>query len=252
MKIRNGFVSNSSSSSFIVAFPKNPESIEDLSKMMHMELDKNINYYDNRAATSDVVKNVFDDISRNIKNKEATLEKIAELLSNRYYYTRHSNNMFSRCLEYGWVGKDKYYGNDEEILEELAKLFVKYDELSESHWKKEEEIINKYGMGRPKNHSELSKKEQDEWYEKYNKWRNTNKEYKDFKTKYFNEQNKIWKKQYSLRKKLSNIDAKKFMDDNKGRHICIFEYSDNDGEFYCTMEHGDIFKSLPHITVSHH
>ena len=34
MKIRNGFVSNSSSSSFIVAFPEKPKSAEHVRKMM--------------------------------------------------------------------------------------------------------------------------------------------------------------------------------------------------------------------------
>jgi hypothetical protein len=32
MKIRNGFVSNSSSSSFVVVFPKKPDSIEELNE----------------------------------------------------------------------------------------------------------------------------------------------------------------------------------------------------------------------------
>ena len=249
MKIREGFVSNSSSSSFIVAFPQKPESIEDLSKMMHMELGENINYYDYKADTSDVVKNVFNNIN---ENKEATLKKIADLLSQRYYYSRHSGNMFGRGFEYRWVGMDKYYGNDKEILDELAKLFVEEDKLQESHWKKEREIVDKYGMRHPQNYSELSKKEQDEWNKNHSKWCDTNKEYKNYRTNYFNKQNKVWERQRSLREKLSKIDAKKFIDNNEGRRICIFEYSDNDGEFNCVMEHGDVFKSLPHITVSHH
>jgi len=34
MKIRNGFVSNSSSSSFLVAFPRNPKNLEDVQDMV--------------------------------------------------------------------------------------------------------------------------------------------------------------------------------------------------------------------------
>lgn len=34
MKVRKGFVSNSSSSSFVVAFPRKPESVEDVKEMM--------------------------------------------------------------------------------------------------------------------------------------------------------------------------------------------------------------------------
>ena len=37
MKIRNGFVSNSSSSSFIIALPKKPESVKELQKMFFEE-----------------------------------------------------------------------------------------------------------------------------------------------------------------------------------------------------------------------
>lgn len=35
-------------------------------------------------------------------------------------------------------------------------------------------------------------------------------------------------------------------------YIYIFEYADDDGEFYSEMEHGDIFKKLPHIRVHKH
>ena len=37
MKIRNGFVSNSSSSSFVVAFDKKPETVEELKKLLFGE-----------------------------------------------------------------------------------------------------------------------------------------------------------------------------------------------------------------------
>lgn len=32
----------------------------------------------------------------------------------------------------------------------------------------------------------------------------------------------------------------------------VFSYSDNDGDFQSALEHGDLFKSLPHICISHH
>jgi len=249
MKIRECLVSNSSSSSFIVAFPNKPKSVEEVSATMHMELGKTIDCYDNKADTSAIVKAVFEDIG---KNKKTTLKQIADLISQRYYYTRHDGNMFSDSYDYGWVGKDRYYGNDEKLLAELARLFVKEDRMQQEHWDKERRIISKYRMNQPKNYSELSQKEKDEWNKKHSEWCDTCKEYKKCRTDYFEKSNAVWKKQHFLKSKLAKIDAKKFMEDNAGKTIYIFEYSDNDGEFFCTMEHGEIFKSLPHIVVSHH
>jgi hypothetical protein len=249
MKVRECLVSNSSSSSFIVAFPNKPKSVEEVSATMHMELGKTIDCYDNKVDTSTVVKTVFEDIG---KNKKTTLKQIADLISQRYYYTRHDGNMFSDSCDYGWVGKDRYYGNDEKLLTELAQLFVKEDKMQQEHWDKERRIISKYRMNRPKNYSELSQKEKDEWNKQHSEWCDTCKEYKKCRTDYFAKSNVVWKKQHLLRSKLAKIDAKKFMEDNAGKPIYIFEYSDNDGEFFCAMEHGEIFQSLPHIVVSHH
>jgi len=247
MKVRECLVSNSSSSSFIVAFPNKPGSVGDVVTMMGVELGKTIDYCDNKAETGAIVSRVWGDIK-----KETTLKQIAELLSQRYYYTRHSGNMFSNSCDYGWVGRDKYYGNDEKLLAELAKLFVEEDKAQEKHWKKEAEIVRKYGMNQPKNYYELPQKEKDKWNKKHSKWCDTCEEYKKCRAYDFKKSDAIWKKQHLLRSKLAKIDAKKFMDDNAGKSIYIFEYSDNDGEFECTMEHGGIFQNLPNIVVSHH
>lgn len=37
-----------------------------------------------------------------------------------------------------------------------------------------------------------------------------------------------------------------------GLHVFQFTYSDNDGSFESNMEHGDIFRNLPHLRISHH
>ena len=249
MKVRECLVSNSSSSSFIVAFPKKPESVSDVAAMMHVELGKIIDYYDNKAETSVVVKQVFEDIN---KNKKATSKQIAELLSQRYYYARHSGNMYGNNLPYGWVDRDKYYGNDEKLLAKLAKLFIEEDAESKKRWKKEAEIVRKYGMNMPENYSKLSEEEKDKWNKKLSKWHETCEEYKKCRSDDFKKLDAIWKKKRSLMDELSKIDAKRFLKDNNGKYIYVFKYSDNDGEFGCAMEHGEIFKSLPHVRVSHH
>ncbi len=79
MKIRNGFVSNSSSSSFIVAFPHKPEDIEDLKKMLFN--DKTSHYYDFREESYDVyaiARAVWDQIPEKSATKKSMIESCLE------------------------------------------------------------------------------------------------------------------------------------------------------------------------------
>ena len=96
MKIRESLVSNSSSTSFVVAFPKKPGSAIEVMEMMRLELGKTIDYYDNKAENGSVAVRVFEDVN---KGKEATLEEIAKWFSSRYYYTKHCGNMFGNSFE---------------------------------------------------------------------------------------------------------------------------------------------------------
>jgi hypothetical protein len=55
-----------------------------------------------------------------------------------------------------------------------------------------------------------------------------------------------------LQEKIAEEDAQNFLDDNKGKFIFIISYSDNDGTQGCTMEHGNIFRNVPHVRISQH
>lgn len=73
MKIRNGFVSNSSSSSFVVALPHKPESAEDLKQMMFGKQDwhyAGIYYETQDVSTKDIADSVFSSISKKATKKE--------------------------------------------------------------------------------------------------------------------------------------------------------------------------------------
>lgn len=75
MKIRNGFISNSSSSSFIVRLPKKPKTFEELKNSMfpNKEWTDRINYeyLENESLTvAQVIKQIFNDIE--INQKDAT------------------------------------------------------------------------------------------------------------------------------------------------------------------------------------
>ena len=46
--------------------------------------------------------------------------------------------------------------------------------------------------------------------------------------------------------------AEKIKVEFEGMVVYTFEYSDNDGPLYCTMEHGGIFDNVPHMRISNH
>lgn len=72
MKIRNGFVSNSSSSSFIVKFPKIPNSVEEIEQMMFgSSYEVFLEGWTQKFKTKDVAKQVFDDmLNQNEETKQ--------------------------------------------------------------------------------------------------------------------------------------------------------------------------------------
>ena len=81
MKIRNGFVSNSSSSSFVVVFPQIPISDIDVMQMMFGNPPKSkriSGWGDESSSIYDVAGRVFDDISA---QKHNDIEKIREEFS---------------------------------------------------------------------------------------------------------------------------------------------------------------------------
>jgi hypothetical protein len=158
MKIRNGFVSNSSSSSFVVAFKTVPTSVEEVKKMLFGDINS-IDIYGYNITADQMAKVVFEDMQENgavIDNKEIAKEV--------------NSGWFPGMPDYDYNWKDR-----------LAR---------------------------------------EEYYEKCDK----------------------------AAEKL----ADEFMESNRGSSFFIFEYSDNDGPLYSTMEHGDIFSRLPHICISKH
>jgi len=93
MKIRNGFVSNSSSSSFVVAFPKEPKSVEDVKEMLFV---KGQHDYPNPFAYDDTpddqafwpVDTVVEIVWRDIQNNGPALEKdLLESIDGGYFST---------------------------------------------------------------------------------------------------------------------------------------------------------------------
>ena len=81
MKIRSGFVSNSSSSSFVVVLEKKPNSPEELKNILFKD-EKVVSYYDYIKTTEEVSQRIFNDIESFEKDSSMLLEKIVDGLDN--------------------------------------------------------------------------------------------------------------------------------------------------------------------------
>ena len=166
MKIRGGFVSNSSSSSFIVAFPKDMQISSDNVQNYLFAGQENITAYDWIGTFT--AKEIADQVTRDMReqtpnNDEAIAEALGGHLPGAPNYDRFRiRRADGKGYDYDWDA---------------------YEKASSEH-----------------------------------------------------------------RAKM----AEKIKAEFAGMDVFTFEYSDNDGNFYCTMEHGGIFDNVPNMRISNH
>jgi hypothetical protein len=202
MKMRMGFVSNSSSSSFLIGLDGVPKNAEELHKMLWGNKSKTFEYFDYTLDTTIAAPVAFGQI---VIQSGKMLQKqiIAEIRSGWFdgYPSETGHGKLS------W---------DKQPSEKLAKDFkAKYNQEIWHH--------------DPKN------AEQTKDYNAFQKQRN--KEWKQSDRELDAAAKKLWDKKKA-----------KF----KGKKLFRLEFSDNDSHAECVMEHGDIFKKVPHIQISHH
>lgn len=188
MKIRNGFVSNSSSSSFVVAFPREPKSVEDVKEMVFGEKERFENPYADLQwrpnsteswSADEVAKTIWEDIK---EQKVNDIKAITESVSN------------------GWFDDfDDLPGHD-----------------SDEKWKKVREL----NWNDPEDNKKIQA---------------------------------IWDESEKENEKRAKKISKRFREVvGKEAQIYVFEFSDNDGEYFCALEHGEVFRNLPNIRTSYH
>jgi len=277
MKTRNGFVSNSSSSSFVVAFPKEPKSFEDVFQMMFNSKEGRIQFYDfiDGMSYTQIATRVWGDLQKKYDKNNilennvvpAKLKDIVEVFGSRYYYTtsdQHVSWSGRKNDELGgsW-GKDigPFFGSDLKALYKLRDFTIKTNQEEKDIENQQKNIIkNEFKINRApyackgskNSRGEIYTKKEIKDYDNYcnamNKFRIDNKQYNELQQKL----RKI--SQYDIKDKLTNkiakADAKAFQQINKDAFIVILEYSDGCQD--STLEHGDIFKNLPHVVISNH
>lgn len=165
MKLRFGFVTNSSSSSFLVSFDTVPQTIDELRKLMFGDRTHFPSAFGNEVYTTlEIAEVVFRDMQKNGPVTD-------EIIDNIYRY--------GYCEEIDGQLNDEDFRSDEDGI-------IDWDRYSHA------------------------------------------------------------------RENLIEAAIESFKESVGGKTVYAFTYADDSGEFYCTLEHGGIFRQLQHTVISNH
>jgi hypothetical protein len=106
MKIRNGFVSNSSSSSFIISLEENPSDHKEVQKLVFGDLE-GVFPFDKYLKTEDISKIIYDEIC---KSSRATFGEIFDLYyDNMFFKSKYLNSQIPEILDQTFKTVKEFY-----------------------------------------------------------------------------------------------------------------------------------------------
>ncbi len=152
MKMRSGFVSNSSSSSFIVGFERVPETVEEMKKLLFGD-GQYVTYYDYSISTQEAAETVLKDLKA--QDRQATMGKIIDTVNSGYFegypsydYTkdRESDLLRKEFEEKFPIHKDNLYSPDKIRNKQAKELAEKYQKMKQDEWDEETRICDEAAL----------------------------------------------------------------------------------------------------------
>lgn len=213
MKIRQGFISNSSSSCFIIALPKEPKDNMELFHMLFGDAEPNT-FIDHKYFPAVKYIDVVDRIFKDIYNVQYTIvernDDVLWTLSCQYYFDKHNISCNSR------IGR--YCGSDPKLYQTLKEKYFELNEIISAHYNL---LINDVAIIKEKDRQAKC--------------------------------DKLWKITDKLKYQMAEIDLTRFLEDNPKSFNIMLVYHDNNGDdLEAFIESSGVFYNLPNITINRH